>query len=81
MYTMKVKEGLDGSGRHSVYDQKRNVQTHNMIMWMWMALEVYKDDQISNANPSLPPVRKKVKRDANNHVKMQRAKMGTLSYC
>ena len=33
-YTMKVKEGLDGSGRHSVYDQKGNVQTHNMIMWM-----------------------------------------------
>ena len=46
---MKVKEGLDGSGRHSVYDQKGNVETHNMIMWMWVALEVYKDDQISNA--------------------------------
>ena len=53
-YTMKVKEGLDGSGRHSGYDQKGNVETHNMIMWMWVALEVYKDDQILNADPSLP---------------------------
>ena len=53
-YTMTVKEGLDGSGRHSVYDQKGNVQTHNMIMWMWVALEVYKDVPVVNADPSLP---------------------------
>ena len=42
-YTMTVKEGLNGSGKHSVFDQKGNVQTHNMIMWMWVALEIYKD--------------------------------------
>eukprot|EP00731_Ephydatia_muelleri_P028943 Em0020g587a len=53
-YTMTVKEGLDGSGRHSVYDQKGNVQTHNMIVWMWVALEVYKDVPVVNADPSLP---------------------------
>ena len=46
---MKVKEGLDGSGRHSVYDQKGNVETHNMIMWMWVALEVYKDRMLIQA--------------------------------
>ena len=50
---MTVK-GLNGSGRHSVYDQKANVQTHNMIMWMWVALEVYKDVPVVNADPSLP---------------------------
>ena len=43
-----------GSGRHSVYDQKGNVHTHNMIMWMWAALEVYKDVPVVNADPSLP---------------------------
>ena len=55
-YTMTVKEGLDGSGRHivHVYDQKGNVQTHNMIMWMWVALEVHKDVPVVNADPSLP---------------------------
>ena len=53
-YTMTVKEGLDGSGRHSVHDQKGNVQTHNMIVWMWVALEVYKDVPVVNADPSLP---------------------------
>ena len=54
-YTMTVKEGLDGSGRHSVYDQKGNVQTHTMIMWMWVALEVYKDVPVAvmNADPSI----------------------------
>ena len=53
-YTMIVKERLDGSGRHSVYDQKGNAQTHNMIMWMWVALEVYKDVPVVNADRSLP---------------------------
>ena len=53
-YTMTVKEGLNGSGKHSVFDQKGNVQTHNMIMWMWVALEIYKDVPVVNADPSLP---------------------------
>ena len=30
-YRMSAREGLDGSGRH---DQKGNVDTHNMILWM-----------------------------------------------
>ena len=35
------------------YDQTGNVQTHNMIMWMWVALEVYKEVPVVNADPSL----------------------------
>ena len=30
------------------------MQTHNMIVWMWVALEVYKDVPVVNADPSLP---------------------------
>ena len=40
---MSAKEGLDGSGRYAIYDQKGNVETHNMILWMWVPLEVSKD--------------------------------------
>ena len=40
---MSAKEGLDGSGRHAIYDQKGNVETHNMILWVWVPLEVSKD--------------------------------------
>ena len=42
-YRMSAKEGLDGSGRHAIYDQKGTVETHNMILWMWVPLEVSKD--------------------------------------
>ena len=42
-YRMSAKEGLDGSERHAIYDQKGNVETHNMILWMWVPLEVSKD--------------------------------------
>ena len=31
-YRMSAKESLDGSGRHAIYDQKGNVETHNMIL-------------------------------------------------
>ena len=42
---MTAKEGLDGSGRHAFYDQKGNVETHNMILWMWVPIDVSKDHQ------------------------------------
>ena len=37
---MVAKEGLDGSGRHAVYNQIGNVETHNMVIWMWVPLSV-----------------------------------------
>ena len=47
---MTAKEGLDGSGRHAVYDQLGNVQTHNIIIWMWVPLQLSKNsDQDLNA--------------------------------
>ena len=33
-YSLTAKEGLDGSGRHAVYDQLGNAQTHNIIIWI-----------------------------------------------
>lgn len=40
---MSVKEGLDRSERHAIYDQKGNIETHNIILWMCVPLEVSKD--------------------------------------
>ena len=42
---MTAKEGLDGYGRHAIYDQKGNVETHNMILWMRVPIDVSKDHQ------------------------------------
>ena len=39
-YRMSAKEGLDGSGRHAIYDQKGNVETHIRILCTWVPLEV-----------------------------------------
>ena len=39
-YRMSAKEGLDGSGRHAIYDQKGNAETHIMILCTWVPLEV-----------------------------------------
>ena len=30
------------------------MQTHNMVIWMWVALDVYRDVPVMNADPSLP---------------------------
>ena len=42
---MKAKEGLDGSGRHSVYNQQGlgSIESHNMIIWMWVPIELVID--------------------------------------
>eukprot|EP00731_Ephydatia_muelleri_P007037 Em0003g1285a len=42
-YIMKAKEDLDGSGRHSVYNQQGSFESHNMIIWMWVSLQLAKD--------------------------------------
>ena len=49
---MTAKEGLDGSGRHAIYDPKGNVETHNMILWMWVPIQVSKDDQVEQPSTS-----------------------------
>ena len=37
---MTAKEGLDdGSGRHAIYDQKGNVETHNTILWVPISMD------------------------------------------
>ena len=37
---MVAKKGLDGSGRHAIYNQLGNVETHHMIIWMWVPFSV-----------------------------------------
>ena len=48
---MTAKEGL-GSGKHAIYDQKGNVETHNMILWMWVPIQVSKDGQVEQPSTS-----------------------------
>ena len=38
---VKIKDGVDGSGSHSIYQQSNNVDTHNMILFMFCLLEIY----------------------------------------
>ena len=52
-YTLKAKEGLDGSGRHNIYDQQGSYDTNNMIIWMWVPLSLSKD-VLPMASPSQP---------------------------
>ena len=35
-----IKDGVDGSGSHAIYQQQNNSQTHNMIMFMFCVLRI-----------------------------------------
>ena len=35
-----IKDGVDGSGSHAIYQQQNNVQTNNMIMYMFCVLRI-----------------------------------------
>ena len=38
--TVLIKDGVDGSGSHAIYHQLNNVQTHNMLMYMFCVLRI-----------------------------------------
>ena len=40
-YKAIIKDGCDGSGRHSLYSQKNNVETHAIVSLMFVPLEMY----------------------------------------
>ena len=40
-YKAIIKDGCDGSGRHSLYSQQNNVQTHAIVSMMFVPLEMY----------------------------------------
>ena len=42
--TVQIKDGVDGSGGHSIYHQLGNEQTHNMIMFMFAVLQIRETD-------------------------------------
>ena len=44
--TVKIKDGVDGSGSHSIYQQQGNIDTHNIIMFMFCILEIRTEDQV-----------------------------------
>ena len=39
-YKAIIKDGCDGSGKHSVYNQHDNVDVHNIISYMFVLLEI-----------------------------------------
>ena len=51
-YKVIIKDGCDGSGRHSIYNQEGNVKTYNMLLYMFVVLELYEikldSDKIQN---------------------------------
>ncbi|XP_038073986.1 uncharacterized protein LOC119742038 [Patiria miniata] len=51
-YRVLCKDGLDGSGRHSIYHQKGPAQTYSMILYMWILLEVIKEAGSSGESSS-----------------------------
>ena len=44
---MRLKDGVDGSGSHSIYHQINNVNTNNMIIYMFCLLDIV--DQTKSA--------------------------------
>ena len=38
--TVVIKDGVDGSGSHAIYQQQGNIDTHNIIMYMFCILEM-----------------------------------------
>ena len=49
-YKAIIKDGCDGSGRHSLYSQKNNVETHAIVSLMFVPLEMY--EKKINPSPS-----------------------------
>ena len=47
-YKVTIKDGCDGSGRHSIYNQQGNVQVHNIISYMFVVIDIYERKE----NPS-----------------------------
>lgn len=47
-YTIEIKDGCDGSGMHSIFNQKGNKLTHNIVMYMFTPLKL-----ISNATQTI----------------------------
>ena len=37
---VRIKDGVDGSGSHSIYNQLNNADTHNMILYMFCILDI-----------------------------------------
>ena len=52
-YKVIIKDGCDGSGRHSIYNQQGNVQTHNMLLYMFVVLELYVVNQDSESDQDI----------------------------
>ena len=55
-YKAIIKDGCDGSGRHSVYNQQGNVNVHNIISYMFVIIEIYERKK----NPSDCSIRQKL---------------------
>ena len=54
--SLRIKYGFDGSGSHSMYNQKNNVDTHNMILTVFCPLDIYdKDNKVwEETSPNTP---------------------------
>ena len=61
---IRIKDGVDGSGSHSIYHQVNNANTHNMIMYMFCLLDIVNtqtssvifSEKVSNSPHSMRPI-------------------------
>ena len=51
-YKAVIKDGCDGSGRHSLYNQHGNVNVHNIFSYMFVVLELYEYKESPNSSQS-----------------------------
>ena len=61
---IKIKDGVDGSGSYALYQQANNVNTNNMIMYMFCLLEIVDNqtnaiifkEKLSNSPHAMRPI-------------------------
>ena len=55
-YKSVIKDGCDGSGKHSIYNQHGNANTNNMISYMFVALEIYENNEYLDNQHNMVPI-------------------------
>ena len=55
-YKSLIKDGCDGSGKHSIYNQIDNVNVNNMMSYMFVVLEIYENNGNVDQQDEMAPI-------------------------
>lgn len=82
---MKIKFGFDGSGNHSIYNQKGNMDTNNLIMATFCPLELshgkmllWKETSLNSPNSHRPIM---IQLGKESHESLQSLKLLMIKTC